>query len=73
MAASSTSHESKHAPVAEKLPADKYPGDREFTVPHITPFGARLDIKIIKSHKLISPARDGYLEGNDTKYIPFVT
>ncbi|WKT54012.1 Histidine phosphatase superfamily, clade-2 [Fusarium oxysporum f. sp. vasinfectum] len=57
---------------AEKLPADKYPGDHEFTVSHITPFGARLDIEIIKAHKPISPARDRYLEGNDTKYIHFV-
>ncbi|RKK06336.1 hypothetical protein BFJ66_g15271 [Fusarium oxysporum f. sp. cepae] len=57
---------------AEKLPADKYPGDHEFTVSHITPFGARLDIEIIKAYKPISPARDRYLEGNDTKYIHFV-
>src|SRR6478609_6874936 len=34
---------------AEELPADKYPGDHEFTVSHITPFGARLDIEIIKA------------------------
>ncbi|RKK65730.1 hypothetical protein BFJ69_g16025 [Fusarium oxysporum] len=57
---------------AEELPADKYPGDHEFTVSHITPFGARLDIEIIKAHKPLSPARDRYLEGNDTKYIHFV-
>ncbi|KAK2468085.1 hypothetical protein H9L39_20307 [Fusarium oxysporum f. sp. albedinis] len=57
---------------AEKLPADKYPGDHEFTVSHIAPFGARLDIEIIKAHKPISAARDRYLEGNDTKYIHFV-
>ncbi|KAK7571332.1 hypothetical protein V3481_018548 [Fusarium oxysporum f. sp. vasinfectum] len=57
---------------AEKLPTDKYPGDHEFTVSHITPFGARLDIEIIKAHKPISPARDRYLEGNDTKYIHFI-
>ncbi|KAF4416295.1 3-phytase A precursor [Fusarium acutatum] len=57
---------------AEKLPVDKYPGDHEFTVSHITPFGARLDIEIIKAHKSISPERDRCLEGNDTKYIHFV-
>ncbi|RKK86439.1 hypothetical protein BFJ68_g17152 [Fusarium oxysporum] len=57
---------------AEELPADKYPGDHEFTVSHITPFGARLDIEIIKAHKPVSPARHRYLEGNDTKYIHFI-
>ncbi|KAK2923139.1 Histidine phosphatase superfamily, clade-2 [Fusarium oxysporum f. sp. vasinfectum] len=57
---------------AEELPADKYLGDHEFTVSHITPIGARLDIEIIKAHKPVSPARDRYLEGNDTKYIHFI-
>ncbi|KAF4975295.1 hypothetical protein FZEAL_7893 [Fusarium zealandicum] len=57
---------------AEELPADKNPGDHEFTVSHITPFGARLDIEIIKAPKPVSPERNGYLEGKETKYIHFV-
>ncbi|KAF4463565.1 phytase [Fusarium albosuccineum] len=57
---------------AEKLPADEYPGDHEFTVSNVTPFGARLDIEIIKAPKPVSPSRDGYLEGKETKYIHFV-
>ena len=57
---------------ADKLPADEYPGEHEFTVSHLTPFGARLDIEIIKAPKPVSPKRDGYLEGEETKYIHFV-
>ncbi|KAI8684303.1 3-phytase [Fusarium keratoplasticum] len=57
---------------AEKLPADEYPGDHNFTVAHVTPFGARLDIEIIKAPKPVSPDRTGYLEGEETKYIHFV-
>ncbi|KAF4455445.1 hypothetical protein F53441_2234 [Fusarium austroafricanum] len=57
---------------AEELPADKYPGDHEFVVSKLTPFGARLDIEIIKAPKPVSPERDGYLDGKETKYIHFV-
>lgn len=39
---------------ADKLPADEYPGEHEFTVSHLTPFGARLDIEIIKAPKPVS-------------------
>ena len=57
---------------AEELPADEYPGDHEFIVSHITPFGARLDIEIIRAPKPVSPNRDGYLKGGQTKYIHFI-
>lgn len=57
---------------AEELPADRYPGDHAFTVSNVTPFGARLNMEIIKTPKPLSPARDGYLDGKETKYIHFV-
>ena len=57
---------------ANTLPADKNPGPHSFTVAHVTPFGARLDMEIIKTPKPLSPNRDGYLRGEETKYIHFV-
>lgn len=57
---------------AEELPAKKYPGEHNFTIAHVTPFGARLDMEIIKTPKPLSPNRDGYLRGDETKYIHFV-
>lgn len=57
---------------AEELPAAKYPGDHNFTVAHVTPFGARLDIEIIQTPNPLSPNRDGYLRGEATKYVHFV-
>ncbi|KAG5915827.1 hypothetical protein E4U53_004401 [Claviceps sorghi] len=57
---------------AEDLPATRYPGDHNFTVSHVTPFGARLDMEIIQTPQPLSPHRDGYLKGGPTKYIHFV-
>ncbi|KIE03226.1 3-phytase A precursor, partial [Metarhizium majus ARSEF 297] len=57
---------------AEELPAKDYPGDHNFTISHVTPFGARLDMEIIQTPKPLSPNRDGYLRGGKTKYIHFV-
>ncbi|KAM0267086.1 hypothetical protein ACHAPA_006293 [Fusarium lateritium] len=57
---------------AEELPTDRYPGDHQFVVSKLTPFGARLDIEIIKAPNPVSPERDGYLDGEETKYIHFV-
>ncbi|KAM0564302.1 hypothetical protein ACHAPJ_000512 [Fusarium lateritium] len=57
---------------AEDLPIDEYPGSHEFVVSKLTPFGARLDIEIIKAPQPVSPERDGYLDGKETKYIHFV-
>lgn len=56
----------------EELPADRYPGDHEFTVAHVTPFGARLDMEVIKTPKPLSANREGYEDGEETKYIHFV-
>lgn len=40
---------------------------------HLTPFGARLDMEIIRTPKPLSANRSGYLDtGGETKYIHFV-
>ncbi|ATY59141.1 3-phytase A precursor [Cordyceps militaris] len=57
---------------ADALPATAYPGDHAFTVSHMTPFGARLDMEIIKAPRPVSPQRDGYQDGGETRYIHFV-
>ncbi|KAH8717222.1 3-phytase A [Beauveria bassiana] len=57
---------------ADELPPTEYPGDHNFTISHMTPFGARLDMEIIKAPQPVSPHRDGYLRGNETRYIHFV-
>ncbi|ROT40078.1 phosphoglycerate mutase-like protein [Sodiomyces alkalinus F11] len=55
------------------LKPDAYPGPHDFTVSHITPFGARLDIEIIRTPKPFAADRSRYLdEGRETKYIHFV-
>ncbi|KAA8634608.1 hypothetical protein SMACR_02975 [Sordaria macrospora] len=57
----------------QDLPTDVYPGDHNFTVSHITPFGARLDIEIIKTPKPVKADRSGYEDqGEETKYVHFV-
>ncbi|KAK1781977.1 histidine phosphatase superfamily [Copromyces sp. CBS 386.78] len=57
----------------QDLPTDVYPGDHNFTVSHITPFGARLDVEIIKTPKPVKADRSGYEdEGEETKYVHFV-
>ncbi|RDA85169.1 hypothetical protein CP532_2371 [Ophiocordyceps camponoti-leonardi (nom. inval.)] len=58
---------------AEDLPVTGPPVEgRVFNVGHITPFGARLDIEIIKTPRPVSPAREGYLEGGETRYVHLV-
>lgn len=57
---------------ADELPATEHPGDHSFTVSHVTPFGARLDMEIIRTPQPLSPQRDGYLRGGETRYIHFV-
>lgn len=57
---------------AEELPDDHNPGDHNFTVSHVTPFGARLDIEIIKTPKPLAANREDYVDGGETKYIHFV-
>ncbi|KAK3336161.1 histidine phosphatase superfamily [Cercophora scortea] len=50
----------------------KHPGPHNFTVSHLTPFGARLDIEIIRTPSPLAADRSGYLEGDETKYVHFV-
>ncbi|KAI9171429.1 3-phytase A [Paramyrothecium foliicola] len=58
---------------AEDLPATEYPESHQYDISQITPFGARLDIEVIKTPKPLSANREGYLEtGGETKYIHFV-
>jgi hypothetical protein len=54
------------------LDATRHPGPHNFTVSHITPFAARLDIEIIRAPKPVSSDRTGYLDGEETKYIHFL-
>jgi hypothetical protein len=56
----------------ELLDPTKYPGPHNMTVTHITPFGARLDIEIIKTPKPFQADRSGYGEGGETRYVHFV-
>ncbi|KAK4449285.1 histidine phosphatase superfamily [Podospora aff. communis PSN243] len=49
-----------------------HPGDHNFTVTHLTPFGARLDIEIIRTPKPLAADRSSYLDGASTKYIHFI-
>ncbi|KZL87955.1 histidine acid phosphatase [Colletotrichum incanum] len=58
---------------SQLLQPTEYPGPHNFTVSHITPFGARLDIEIIKTPKPFKADRSGYDEdGGETKYVHFV-
>jgi hypothetical protein len=57
---------------AEPLSPTSYPGPHPLTISHITPFGARLDIEIIKAPKPVSVDRSGYAEGPETKYVHFI-
>ncbi|KAI9053775.1 hypothetical protein LZ554_002724 [Drepanopeziza brunnea f. sp. 'monogermtubi'] len=53
------------------LPATHYPGPHNLTVSHLEPFGARLDIEIIKTPSPLSAQRV-YEEGEETMYIHFI-
>ncbi|TQN74499.1 3-phytase A, partial [Colletotrichum shisoi] len=58
---------------SQLLQPTQYPGPHNFTVSHITPFGARLDIEIIKTPKPFKADRSGYDEnGGETKYVHFI-
>ncbi|KAK2057022.1 histidine acid phosphatase [Colletotrichum caudatum] len=58
---------------AQLLQPTEYPGPHNFTVSHLTPFGARLDIEIIRTPKPFKADRSGYDEnGGETKYVHFV-
>jgi len=58
---------------ASPLPVEEYPGDHAFTVAHLTPFGARLDLEVIRTPKPLRADRAGYAEeGAETKYVHLV-
>lgn len=58
----------------------RHPGKHNFTVSHITPFGARLDIELIRAPRPVRADRggSGYVEdeaggaGRETSYVHFV-
>lgn len=53
------------------LPSTHYPGPHNLTVSHLEPFGARLDIEIIKTPRPLNAKRE-YGEGGETTYIHFI-
>lgn len=55
------------------LPPSAYPGPHNFTLAHVVPFGARLDMEVIRAPKPVRADRGGYEDaGAETKYIHFV-
>lgn len=56
---------------AEFLPTTHYPGPHNLTVSHLTPFGARLDIEVIKTPSPLSANRK-YEYGEETTYLHFI-
>ncbi len=53
------------------LPSTEYPGPHNLTVSHLEPFGARLDIEVIKTPQPLNSKRV-YVDGNETTYVHFV-
>ena len=51
------------------LDPQRHPGPHNFTVSHITPFGGRFDLEIIRTPFPLSADRETYLEGGETKYV----
>ncbi|QSZ30109.1 hypothetical protein DSL72_004629 [Monilinia vaccinii-corymbosi] len=56
---------------ATVLPATHHPGPHNLTVSHMEPFGARLDIEVIKTPKPLAADRT-YTDGEETTYIHFI-
>ena len=57
----------------ENLPATSMPANRNLIVSHLEPFGARLDIEVIKAPQPVSPNRTtSYISGPPTTYVHFV-
>ncbi|KAI1000117.1 hypothetical protein K3495_g8081 [Podosphaera aphanis] len=54
------------------LPPDRHPGPHNLTVSHLEPFGARLDIEIIKTPFPLNADRTYEKSGNETTYIHFI-
>lgn len=55
----------------EFLPATSHPGKHNLTVSHMEPFGARLDIEIIKTPRPLADDRT-YIDGSETTYVHFI-
>lgn len=53
------------------LPATKNPGPHNLTVSHLEPFGARLDIEVIKTPKPLDAKRK-YVDGKEATYVHFI-
>ncbi|KAH6675629.1 acid phosphatase [Halenospora varia] len=53
------------------LPADHHPGKHNLTVSHVTPFGARLDIEVIRMPHPLLPNRSYDESGEATSYLRF--
>ncbi len=53
------------------LPSTHYPGPHNLTVSHLEPFGARLDIELIKTPSPLTAQR-AYESGEETTYIHFI-
>lgn len=53
------------------LPSTHHPGPHNLTVSHMEPFGARLDIEVIKTPKPLSANRT-YIDGSETTYLHFI-
>ncbi|KAL3419343.1 histidine acid phosphatase [Phlyctema vagabunda] len=56
---------------AQLLPATSYPGRHNLTVGNLEPFGARLDIEIIKTPRPLDNNRT-YVEGKEATYVHFI-
>ncbi|KAK0657505.1 acid phosphatase [Cercophora newfieldiana] len=57
---------------SKPLNPTSHPGDHNFTVTNLTPFGARLDIEIIRTPSPLAADRTAYLSGPETRYVHFV-
>lgn len=60
---------------AEVMPETHIPKNRQLIVSHMEPFGARLDIEVIKSPHPLNGTRcygDNYTDGGETTYIHFI-
>lgn len=53
------------------LPPTKYPGPHNLTLSYLVPFGARLDIEVIKTPSPLAADRT-YISGSATTYVHFI-
>ncbi|PHH75259.1 hypothetical protein CDD80_2505 [Ophiocordyceps camponoti-rufipedis] len=57
----------------ETLPETGPPPEKGwFVVSNMVPFGARFDLEVIRTPRPVSAARDGYVEGGETRYVHLV-